>query len=102
VIDRLTELGFEDGRDLALLDADDLVPEDVPAELAPALDETFPLEVDLGDTLYLAEYDLDKRQVLLSVARGGRKTPPPAHYLPKFGGLKIFLEAGGTIHRIKR
>lgn len=98
----LTELGVESGEDLKLLSVSDFLPDDVPAELAPTLDDRFPLEVDVGDCLYRAEYDLKKRQVLLSIQRGGRTTPPPAQYLPKFEGLKVFAEAGGRYHLVRR
>lgn len=102
ILQHLEELGVESGEDLALLSADDFIPEDVPAELAPQLDERFPLRIDLGDTLYSVEYDLTKRQVMLSTVRGGRKTPPPANYLPRFEGFRVFVEAGGTFHPVRR
>lgn len=102
IVEHLETLGVESGEDLALLSAEDFVPEDVPAELAPQLDDRFPLRVDLGDTLYSVDYDLAKGQVMLSAVRGGRKTPPPAQYLPRFEGFRVFVEAGGTFHPLRR
>lgn len=98
----LETLGVEGASDLELLSKEDFVPADVPSELAPQLDDKFPHEVDIGDCLYAVEYDLAQRQVMLSVRRGGRKSPPPASYLPRFDGFKVFVEAGGSFHRVKR
>ncbi len=98
----LEELGVENTSDLELLSETDFLPEDVPAELAPVLGERFPSEVDLGDSLYSVAYDLAKKQVTLSLVRGFRKTPPPANYLPRFEGLRVFIEAGGSFHQVRR
>jgi hypothetical protein len=98
----LEELGVESTDDLSLLSPEDFLPEDVPAELKPTLEDRFPLEVDVGDCVYRAEYDLEKRQVLLTAIRGGRKTPPPAGYLPRFEGLRVYAEAGGSFHLVRR
>lgn len=98
----LEELGVDAGDDLKLLSAEDFLPDDVPAELAPQLDEHFPLEVDVGDCRYQVAYDLTKKQVTLSVMKGQRRTPPPASYLPKFQGFRVFVEAGGSFHPVRR
>lgn len=102
IVNHLEELGVESGDDLALLGADDFLPDDVASELLPELIERFPQEVDLGDCLYRATYDLAKRQVLLAIVRGRRDKPPQGSYLPRFAGFKVFVEAGGSIHAIKR
>ncbi len=99
---RLTELGVESCDDLELLSTTDFLPADVPAHLSPQLDERFPLEVDLGDCLYAVEYDLARHQATLSIVRGGRHKPPPANYLPRFEGLRVFVEAGGSFHALRR
>ncbi|MCH2109914.1 MAG: DEAD/DEAH box helicase [Polyangiaceae bacterium] len=98
----LDELGVEDAEDLELLNAEDLLPEPLPAHLAPLLDDGFPQEVDLGDSVYKVTYDLEKNQALLSLARGNRKKPPPAQFLPKIVGFRLYVEAGGCFHAIKR
>lgn len=98
----LQTLGVESGDDLALLSPSDFLPPDVPAELSGTLDERFPLEVDVGDCLYRVEYDLKKRQATLSIARGARQKPPPPNYLPRFEGLRVFVEAGGSFHPMRR
>jgi hypothetical protein len=102
LLGHLHEMGVERGGDLELLSPLDFLPQDVPAELAPTLDERFPLQVDLGDCLYEAHYDLEKNQVLLSIVRGHRKSPPPAQYLPRFEGLKLYAEAAGSFHLVRR
>ena len=98
---RIEQLGFESADDLALLSADDFLAEDVGAELRPSLDSEFPLTVDMGDCRYAVEYDLSKRQVLLTIVRGSRTAPPPLSFLPKFRGFRICVEAGRRIHVLR-
>jgi hypothetical protein len=102
LLGHLEELGVESGEDLQLLSRSDFLPADVPAELSPQLEERFPLEVDVGDCVYRVEYDLKKRQATLSILRGARGKPPPANYLPRFEGLRVFVEAGGSFHPVRR
>jgi hypothetical protein len=98
---RLDELGVESGDDLALLRAEDLIAPDLPESGRERIDREFPLTVSVGDASYDAEYDLAKRQVILKLSRGHRQTPPPAAYLPRFGGFTVFAEAAGTLHRVR-
>lgn len=102
LLHHLQELGMENGSDLELLSKSDFVPPDIPSELSPELDERFPLEVDLGDCLYRVDYDLKKRQATLSIVRGARNKPPPPNYLPRFEGLRVFVETGGSFHSVRR
>lgn len=104
VLARLLELGVESGEDLALLSAKDLLPPELPYELASLLDRDFPMTVDLGDCRYQADYDLDANTVILRVTKGGRKEPPPLAYLPKFPGLRICVDGprGLTVLRERR
>jgi hypothetical protein len=98
---RLEEIGVQVASDLELLSPDDLVAPDVPPELQPLLDEQYPVSVSVGDCTYEAHYDLSRRQVSLHVVRGSRKVPPPQSYLPAFRGLKVVVEAGGTMHMVR-
>jgi hypothetical protein len=98
---RLDELGVESGDDLALLRAEDLVAPDLPASVRERIEREFPLKVGVGDATYDAEYDLAKKQVILKLSRGHRQTPPPAAYLPRFGGFRVFAEAAGTLHQVR-
>jgi hypothetical protein len=98
---RIEELGVESGEDLQLLSEQDLIAEDVPAQIAPKLEEEFPLEVNGGGCVYAVEYDVKARQVLLSIVRGLRTTPPPAHFLPAFRGFRVCVEAGGRLHVVR-
>lgn len=97
---RLQQLGVESAEDLSLLSAQDLVPDPLPDEIQRHLDEHFPVELDLGDARYAAEYDLDRGRVTLTLLRGKPAQPPRRAFLPGFGGLTIFAEAGGRMHRI--
>ena len=98
----LADLGFDDGADISLLTAEDLLPEPLPKWERDALEREFPLEVDLGDVLYRAEVDASARRVTLRTIRGGRAKPPPASYLPRYTGFRVFAEAGGTTHLVRR
>ncbi len=98
---RLRTLGFETADDLALLSNDDFVAPDLPYESRSALDDMYPLTVDVGDATYRADYDFDQNQVVLRMQTGSRREPPPLNYLPKFPGLRICVESarGVTVLR---
>ncbi len=98
---RVTELGVDSADDLELLSSDDFLAQDVGAELLPTLQDEFPLTVDMGDCRYAVEYDLGKRQVLLTITKGARATPPPLSFLPKFRGFRVCVEAGRRIHVLR-
>lgn len=98
---RVAELGIESASDVELLSQEDLTAKDLPEKVRAVLDREFPREVSLGDATYRARYDLERRQVVLETIRGGRGKPPPASYLPRFGGFRVFIEAGGTMHRLR-
>ncbi len=98
---RLSELGLNQADELTLLSEPDLICEDVGAEVLPTLETEYPLQIDLGDCVYDVQYDLPKRQVILSIIRGKRSAPPPRNYLPRFPGFRVFAEAGGGLHALK-
>ncbi|MDH5671819.1 MAG: helicase-related protein [Myxococcales bacterium] len=98
---QLEALGVESGQDAALLSAEDLIPEDLPAEVLARLETQYPLRIELGDARYRAEYDFSKSRVTLHLIEGTRKNPPPRSFLPKFGGLTIYAEAGGRLHLLR-
>ena len=97
---RIVELGIESGDELEMLSPDDFLAEELPFELQGIVADLYPTSVSLGDATYAVAFDLDKRQAILSMKRGTRKKPPPRSYLPKFPGLKVFVEAGGGLHRV--
>jgi hypothetical protein len=47
----------------------------------------------VGDATYEADYDLDKKHVMLRMVRGSRRDPPPLAYLPRFAGLRVSVES---------
>lgn len=98
---RLLELGVSQPADWQLLDAQDLELPELPAEIAQLLEREFPLSLHLGDARYRVTYDLARRQVILEPTSGHVKKPPPASYLPRFHGFRVFVEAGGTLHRVR-
>lgn len=98
---RLQALGVEQAEDLALLAPEDLLPDALPVELQSALQENFPITLDMGEAEYQAEYDLPKQRVVLQLVRGNPSHPPRRQFLPTFPGLQVFAEAAGRLHRVK-
>lgn len=88
VTDTVEALGLESGADLPLLDADDLLAEDLPAWEREALDRLYPRALSFRDAQIAITYDLSRRWVHLEQT-GNRKEPPPLSWLPKFQGLGI-------------
>jgi ATP-dependent helicase HrpB len=86
---RVAELGVASGDDVALLDAADLLPPDLPAVLRDDLDKRFPRRLELPDAVYRLEYEPARRRVILEKVRGHRKVPPPVAFLPRLEGLAI-------------
>ena len=89
---KLQTLGVESGDDLALLSAKDLVPDDLPFESRAPLEREFPRVVSVGDATYETDYDLEHGRVVLRLVRGSRAEPPPLAYLPRFAGLRVYLD----------
>ncbi|MBX3249027.1 MAG: ATP-dependent RNA helicase, partial [Myxococcales bacterium] len=99
--ERLLELGVERLTDLALLSAEDLLPEALPEYERELLTREFPPRVSVGDAEYVSEVDVAQRLVTLRMVRGQRTTPPPAQYIPRFGGFKVCAEAGRVLHVVR-
>ncbi|MFT5357175.1 MAG: ATP-dependent helicase HrpB, partial [Polyangiales bacterium] len=97
---RIVEVGIESGDELEMLSPDDFLAEELPFELQGIVADLYPRSVSLGDATYAVAFDLEKRQAILNMVRGNRKKPPPRSYLPKFPGLKVFVEAGRSLHRV--
>ena len=94
----LKQLGLESAEDWKLLDEDDLLPPELPFHIKDKFDSHYPQEVDLGDSIYRVEYDVQSRQAILYLRKGNKKTAPPRSYLPKFPGFRVLIQAGGTLH----
>jgi ATP-dependent helicase HrpB len=90
---RVEALGVEEPDDLALLSASDFLAPDLPEYERAQLDADYPLELNLGDATYRADYDVTQLQVTLVLLRGTRKEPPPLAYLPRFPGLRICVSS---------
>ncbi|MCB9550299.1 MAG: ATP-dependent RNA helicase [Myxococcales bacterium] len=89
VLARLEALGFESGADLALLSPDDLLPDDLPADVRERLDRLYPRRLDIADGVYRVVYDVARRDVLLDKIGGQRKEPPRLAWLPAFAGFRV-------------
>ncbi|MFM2418125.1 MAG: hypothetical protein RL385_2848 [Pseudomonadota bacterium] len=95
---RLVTLGVEGPDDVALLSASDFTAPAVPEELRHSLDADYPATVDVGDATYRADYDVAQGQLVLQMVKGNRREPPPASYLPRFPGLRVYVSSPrGTV-----
>ena len=98
---RVDTLGVETGDDLALLSASDFLSPELSYESRSAIEGDYPMEVNVGDAIYRALYDLDQNLVTLKMVKGSRKDPPPLGYLPKFPGLRICIDGRNGISVIR-
>lgn len=96
----LERLGLEAPEDLELLEAEDLLPPELPAHLAERIEREYPRTVTLGDATYRVEYETGARKAILHMVKGHRKTAPPRQYLPRFPGFRLVVQAGGTFHEV--
>ncbi len=101
VVARVEELGIERGDELALLSEDDFLAQPLPYELQGMLEDLFPRTVSLGDATYQVEFDLPQARAVLTIVKGDRTKPPPRSFLPAFPGLRVFVEAGRTLHEVR-
>jgi ATP-dependent helicase HrpB len=97
---RLTELGVESGDDLALLNAEDLMPAPPTAEIADELEKRFPRTLDTGEARYDIEYQVAARTAIFHQVRGIRKEPPSLTHLPRLPGFRLFWENKGRVNPI--
>lgn len=86
---RLEALGLERGDEVALLSADDLLPEPLDPWDREKLDRDYPRDLDLGDAKYRLNYHPRRRLLELVKVRGTRKTLPPLRYVPLLPGWRI-------------
>lgn len=98
---RVDTLGVETGDDLALLSASDFLAPELSYESRSAIEGDYPMDVNVGDAIYRAQYDLGQNLVTLKMVKGSRKEPPPFGYLPKFPGLRICVDSRNGISVIR-
>jgi hypothetical protein len=102
LLDRLVQLGLDRGADLALLTADDLLPDDLEWQERQQLDRRFPRRIEMVDAVYQVRYDLGRSEVTLERIRGSKKSPPPPlHYLPRFTGLRILFKQHSEVRVLR-
>ena len=87
VAHRLRELSVDSGADLALLDADDLLPEALSSWDQERLDRDFPRELDIGDATYRVEYHPERTLMELHKTSGAAQGPPAAALRAQGAGL---------------
>jgi len=98
---RLDELGLEDPEELALIEAEDLLPPALPAWRIEALDREYPPVLDIGDARYRIAYDPIRRVATLH-QRGPRKDPPPERFLPRLPGWRIDWEHRNRVRCVRK
>ena len=74
----LRGVGVDSGADLALLSADDLLPDAIEPDEAAKLQRAYPRELKLPDARYALTYHPDRRLLELKKLSGPRKTLPSA------------------------
>ena len=99
--ERLETLELNDPTELELLEAEDLLPDPVPAHLAPRLERDFPASVTVGDARYRCAYDVRRKVCVLHQVSGLRKDPPPTRLLPRVPGWGIEWEHKNRVRRIR-
>jgi len=97
---RLTELGLESGHDLALLDAEDILPPRPPDDVLELVRRQYPRTLDIGDARYRIEYRLGERSAIFHQVGGTRKDAPSAMHLPRLVGLRLFWEHKNRVQPI--
>jgi ATP-dependent helicase HrpB len=101
---RADALGFEEGRDLALLEEEDFIwpwPSAFDAHTRERLARVHPLRIDMGAVSYSCTYHTGRRVVTLELVRGKRKDPPPLSYLPSWSGWGIELKRASNVRKLR-
>ena len=101
IVQRLQDLGVESGEDLALLKADDFIPDELPSHIREKVSSLFPSDISLGDMHFSVEVNVPKRLVTLHKTSGKRKELPSLQFLPAFKGFKIHVEDRGKVRILR-
>ncbi|MFT4978476.1 MAG: ATP-dependent helicase HrpB [Myxococcota bacterium] len=101
LLDRLALLGLQSGDDLALIEPEDLLPDEPPMMLAEEIRRSFPLDLSIGDARYHIDYDVTRRIATLRQVSGLRKSPPPEHYLPSLPGWRLQWEHKNRVRSLR-
>ena len=87
--DRLAGMGVEEPGDLDLVEAEDLLPEELDPYSRDRLRRDFPERISTGDATYELEYRVAEGTIVLHQVAGLRKTAPPEHIWPRRHGWKL-------------
>lgn len=98
---RIRGLGLEEPEDLALIEGEDLVPEEVPWDVAEVLDKEFPPTLDLGQATFAVRYEPSRRTVVLERKRGAKGVVPPVRYLPAWRGWRVELKEASNVRQLR-
>ncbi len=99
--ERVAQLGLQSNDDLPLLSGSDFLAAELPFEARSAIENDYPLTVNVAGAPYRAEYDLARAQVTLHAPKGARPEAPAASYLPKFPGLRILIDGPRGVSTIR-
>jgi HrpA-like RNA helicase len=103
--EQVEALGFEDGRDLALLLGDDFL-WPWPAALYEAerqwLDRNYPLQFQWHTTTYDVTYQVARRTVTLEAQGRGKHPLPPLTFLPSWPGWRIQHRKASNVTVLRR
>ncbi len=99
--ERFRTLGIESGRDLGLIEPQDLLPEGVEGRDIERFAREFPAVLDLRDRACEVHYDPTRRQVMLSWVKGRRDPPPRPTELPPWPGWKVVYRVHSRTWRLR-
>lgn len=98
---RLEVLGVESGEDLALIEAEDLRFDGIPAWERDRFEEKYPRRVELSNLSMRVDYDPKRKTVLLERLEGKRKEPPRMQELPAWSGWSVRYRNASRVVPIK-
>ncbi len=97
----LDGLGLRDAEEAAVLEVADLMPPALPFRVQDELERNFPTELVVGGSRWRVTYEPDKRRVVLVREDGRKGVVPPARYLPRWGGWRVFLREASNLRQIR-
>ncbi len=98
---RLKELGVEQGRDILLIEVQDLRFDGIPEWQRAEFDQRYPRRLQLENLRVNVDYDLSKRRITLTKTDGHRRTPPMSKELPLWSGWQVEYRDGSKLISVR-
>lgn len=101
LLDRLEQLGVEQGDDLLLLEAEDLRFDGIPWWEREDFDRRYPRSVNLPDLRLRIHYNVRRNEVVAEKVEGIRRKDPQRWELPAWRGWKVKFQRASRIVEVK-